>query len=784
MRKTLSLILALVSSVLCAVGIQASILDKQYTLFSPQGLSSGTTYSVVKDHDGFLWVSTRNGIDRYDGLRFRHYRLNGNVRRGLHDGMMISLVQSQDGEIWAITERSITYRYNPVTDMFEEALLFPLEDGVGSLLSLYPCGDELLFGVSNGLMSYTYKDGAKRTVNLLQDRMVRCIKPYSKGCLALGTNKGLVLYDPSTRRSTAAYERVFADVNTLYYDEANQVILLGTNGQGLYVLNEQDGRTMRIGDDRLVILDICPVSSEEYLICTDGSGVFVARRDADGRYQMTLLASDSSEAIYAIHGSCVRSAMVDGDNIWLCMHYGGMVKMSPSSTVVEMKNPNVKAPSDGYAFGAAFDDQGRAWVAFNQVIGCFDQEKESQTFYLDHEARYLCVAPMPDGTVWCGGFNTGLYHFDPATGRKEFLSSVHGAQNNDCVYALHVDAQGCLWVGGLNFGLTRIRQSEPRTIGDDLYSTLDYDHFNVLNVTDIEQMTDSMIAVSTCDGLFLINTFTRRMEHLFLVKDDAEWQGTNYFCSVAPTNGHEVWLATDGAGLLFYDSQSRKMESFGYEEGLPSLELRGVSMLNDTTLCVTTEKDGVFSFNTRSHTFMHCLHSSGVLNGNQFQQNALCSDGKGHIVVCGDKEAFLIGADDLIPEYFDTQLHLDGQQIIDETITLPADRRDLSLSFTTTDIEHQDRYQFFYRILGLDSEWTWVDETRRIEYHHMPAGKYTLEVMAVASSEMVFTRSLNLVAEGNIWEQWYSPVILIVLLLVLVYVIHRFFSNKRQHNNA
>lgn len=779
MKKIFLLIIVLIATLLSSVPTQASLLDNSYTLVSPEGISSGTAYNVLRDAEGFIWVSTRNGIDRYDGNKFRHYRLNGNVSRGLHDGMMIYLHQDSEGQLWAFSERSVIYRYNDQKDMFEEALLFPVEDNVGSVQCMYSYEDELLFG-SLGLMSYQKGPDVKRIVNLVPDRMVRCIAPYRSGCLAIGTNKGLVLYDPESHRSTSIYDRFFVDVKTLYYDEEEQTFIVGTNGQGLYVVSERDnGRSTLISDEHLIVLKIHPVSKDEYLICTDGNGLLLAHR-VDGRFQLTLLASDDPSSIYPIHSSCVRDVLLDGDNIWLCMHYGGMVRMQPSSSIVELKNPNVSAPSDSYSFGGSFDARGNIWLAFNQAIGCYDRQGHCQQLYLDHEARFLTVAAVADGTVWCGGFNTGLYHFDPVTGQREYFSSIHGSQANDCVYAIHQDPQGGVWVGGQNFGLTCIRQPGPRRIGDDPFATLAFDHTDVGNVCGIAQLTDSMLAVATTDGLYLINTFNRRSEHLFQVKDDEPWQETNYFCSVAVSSRHELWLATDGAGLLYYDVKKRTYESFGYDDGLPSLELRGVALLNDSTLCVTTEKDGAFMFNCRQHRFMQRLSTQDQTHGNQFQPNGICSSRDGHVLICGDKSAYLLSADDLTSDRLEAEIRLDGHPIIDGVITLPDGNHDLTLSVTTTDIYHQSQYQLYYHVSGLDDTWRWIDESRHLVMPHMPAGDYVLEVVAVSSSDNVIRKSVRLHVEASLFQPLTIALGVIILLLALTLVALHYFVDQKK----
>lgn len=777
MRHFISLLLSLLLAFPSLVVAQSSILDADYSQFTPRGLSSGTSYTAVRDREGFIWISTRNGIDRYDGQQFRHYRLNGATRRGLHDGMMIYLYQDDEGGLWVFTERSIVYRYNPLTDTFEQTINFPPEDGVGSLEDMYVFGNEIIFAVSNGLMSYEFVNGRPhRVAHLLTDRDIRCIAPYTDGTLLIGTNKGLAVYDPVQHRATTIYDRLFVDAKKVCYNAADHTIWVGANGQGLYVVQDDaTGRITRVGDKQFVVHRLYPYSSNEILVGTDGDGLQLVRRTDEG-YQLSQFASDTDEAAYAIHSSCVRDVLIDDGKIWLAMHFGGITCLQPASSVIEFSNPVAKVPSDSYVFGTSFDQQGRLWLAFNQTIGCFEPNGELHGLYLDHQARFLTIEPDPDGTMWCGGFNTGLYHFDPVTGKHEFFPTVHGSSTLDCVYAVHFDPRGYAWVGGLDFGLTCIIPTKPRKIGDDPLSTLRFEHTSIRQVCDIAQLNDSTLAVATSDGLYLYNYYTHRQEHLFMVDDDSEWQLSNFFCSLAVRHNREIWMAVDGAGLLLYDTQTSQIQSFGLEHGLPSLELRGVTLADDSTLCVASELEGIFSFDCERRAFKHRLWSA---EGSQFQQNSIATDGRGMVVAGCNRCAVLMGEEAMQPHYVDASIRIDGLPIIDGKISLPSDAPDLILNFTTNDIYHQSEYQFFYRVDGLDKDWNHFSDLRHLEYHKIPAGDYRLDVRAYGAGGRVIERSVDVEVEYSL-SHLVPQIIIVILLCILVVGVHIFRSRQKK----
>ena len=81
-------------------------------------LSSSFVQDIYQDHDGFLWISTRNGLNRYDGYNFKVFKKG---QPGC-DGMMSNYVnivrQSRDKVIYIGTQKGVqTYSNDKFHDV-------------------------------------------------------------------------------------------------------------------------------------------------------------------------------------------------------------------------------------------------------------------------------------------------------------------------------------------------------------------------------------------------------------------------------------------------------------------------------------------------------------------------------------------------------------------------------------------------------------------------------------------------------------------------------------------
>src|ERR1051325_4341904 len=84
------------------------------------GLSLGSVTCLLQDKQGFLWVGTLNGLDRFDGYSFREFLHDPRDTTSLLDNQVTALSLGPDGKIWIGTAAGINV-YDPVRDKLSKA---------------------------------------------------------------------------------------------------------------------------------------------------------------------------------------------------------------------------------------------------------------------------------------------------------------------------------------------------------------------------------------------------------------------------------------------------------------------------------------------------------------------------------------------------------------------------------------------------------------------------------------------------------------------------------------
>ena len=83
-----------------------------------EGLSQSSAVCLAQDHEGFLWVGSYAGLNRYDGYGFKTYASDQGNPGSLADSNIRSLSVDDSGTLWVGTRNGGLSRYDKQSDSF------------------------------------------------------------------------------------------------------------------------------------------------------------------------------------------------------------------------------------------------------------------------------------------------------------------------------------------------------------------------------------------------------------------------------------------------------------------------------------------------------------------------------------------------------------------------------------------------------------------------------------------------------------------------------------------
>src|ERR1044072_9077408 len=89
-----------------------------------KGLSNNSIRTIFQDHDGFIWVGTFDGLNRFDGHEFKVFRNKLKDSLSIPHNYICSISQDQQHNIWIGSGQGLSI-YNSLHSNFSSAWFFP-----------------------------------------------------------------------------------------------------------------------------------------------------------------------------------------------------------------------------------------------------------------------------------------------------------------------------------------------------------------------------------------------------------------------------------------------------------------------------------------------------------------------------------------------------------------------------------------------------------------------------------------------------------------------------------
>ena len=303
------------------------------------GLSNGRVSSIVKEKNGFVWIGTSNGLNRYDGSKIKIYNKQTN---NLSSNDISDLLIDSKGRIWIATMGGGLNLYLHLEDKFETYT--NKSQKFNSILSnelntvFEDSRSNLWVGTKNGLLlfdeqtktfkSYIYQSENSQSIS---NNDVRSIYEGQNGNLWIGTfGGGINKFTPETE--------IFEHVNGSNGFSSNFVytienlnkdkILIGTSGEGLLTLDLKslEFSKSKIGnlENISIVRSIKKDSNGTIWVGTDGDGIF-KMENANSKNPIVNNFKYNSQLESSISSNAIYDFMEDeNSNIWIGTAWNGV----------------------------------------------------------------------------------------------------------------------------------------------------------------------------------------------------------------------------------------------------------------------------------------------------------------------------------------------------------------------------------------------------------------------------------------------------------------------------
>lgn len=458
--------IGLASLFLAPITSKAVEIERFERLYTKHGLSQNNVQSLYCDQFGYLWIGTMNGLNRYDGYRFKVYESDPQKANSLTQNRVRKIFEDERNFIWLETNElclhymiretgeftTFPYYRKETTDTKSHITVFHQYDKnqiwLGSFRTgLYYLVYDSITGRYNSTQYFLPSD-KKETLRInFIDRAVN-------GDLFIGTPNELYFV---SAKSIKAQEPIFKliDSGKNYISTAvdDSVLWVATSNQGLLKLEIGTNKVFQVPDfDKISSIRITNDKSILILGCPDYKFVLYNTKTGETR-------SYSSGRHTPLYSYEDRSGI-----IWLRSSQSFMQRIDRNTFESKSFNtlpPNSQPMADDDATSFFEDSNNNLWISSQGAgLSLYDRNADSLISYWHDpnninslSSNYvLCVAEDKSGNIWVGTAhsNGGLNKMivaNPSLTQIKINKKLSSSDDENLVRSLFLDNNGMLWVG-------------------------------------------------------------------------------------------------------------------------------------------------------------------------------------------------------------------------------------------------------------------------------------------------------------------------------------------------
>ncbi|NLZ18827.1 MAG: response regulator [Bacteroidales bacterium] len=724
--------------------------------------SNPTITALVQDEDGYLWIGTRRGLNRYNGSTYKIYSMADST--GLSSDRIFSLCPDTEGRLWVGTESGL----NLIHDGQVIRRPYPRFSPVTAILNF--SGDRLLYAGPLGLYLYDKADGTSRTV---------FDQPQFFYCTHLLADE--------------AHGLVYAARNN-----QPQIAVLNWDFNLVRLQNVQ--RSTRINDLALTPDGVLFAATDAGLQSWSPDGAPEPfwgrllednRRGTDGAVSFVQSVPGSSDIIYGLTGGGYYMLDTEGkrlEPIW--------DKLSPDFS----GQPVYLLTAEHFWIATGQGElRHRSFASTQDIIRLPD------TGARDAVARVISWA---DDTVIVQTRQRILL-VNTRSGETQDITPALPASDKSITH-LRLDRAGRFWLI-LNYDTLLLYKlqsgrmvEERRWPATGARATWEDEEGNLCFIQDgrihtirdgertsrpISRPAEFWRVFSTLSG----KTYFIDEDHIYQYTRDGQFLEVPVYipapaCLAEDTDGR-LWIGSSSAGLVCYNPTDQSSVRITVKDGLPDNAIRSI-LPDESGIWVSMRNDLALIWQDFSRI-------QGIPVGGQesvdFANNAVTRNSSGNLVFGAN--GHLVVVDPWVQEPVSRrQVSLDALLVNNEPVEIPAgelvlshDERLVNLYFSAIDFDFGKQLSYEFRLEGHDTQWARTGIFPQAFYSNLPAGRYRF-LVRVQDPDGTWQEEQELLRLHRKPSPWLSPVAKtawsLLILGTLLLLLNLSWRNRRNRERA
>jgi signal transduction histidine kinase/ligand-binding sensor domain-containing protein len=752
-----------------------------YHLTVKNGLSSDRVNAVIQDREGFYWIATQDGLNRFDGSNCKVFRNINDDSASLSHNNCIYLLEDDLGDIWVGTQLGVN-RYMKTEGKFQRYYLssptLSLER-VNAIRGITKDKEGNVWIASAGLWQY----------NIYSRQWTKYFHhPGDPSSIPAGYVYGLQ-YDKNQHRLWMSSEHlIFFDISTRKF----------------YHKNNNPGNRFRF--DKLPEIGFFVLDSTGLIWIFSGNNLF------------SYSAGNDAIRKYPVKPFPINNVSVDNKKrLW--MNYWGRNTaiydpLANKTDTVFLTSLHQQSPLSAIVTHLYIDRSGNYWISTAKGVNIYNPHAQAVRYFWLPDKRQVkpglenaisCLSEQNDSVLWTGT-GGGLFRYDLAQNKARYINNLP-MTDDPGIRCLYLHSESVLWIGGridlllfdtrsekvikkifLNANPWFIMADKQGSVwvGTWFQGLFKFSPEGKL-LGRIQQGTDSLrslryngltsFSASLSDSAFWfgynfehgvgrVNYYTHTFENFKIPPPNSYSNISNSVNCIKEDPDGNLWLGTGGTGLIYFDRHKKSFLYFTRNEGLKGNHINCIVQDRSSNTWVTTS-NGLSVIDAQSHSITNPAVDL-EFSSNDFIANALYRRNGKLLFFCGlkivefDPEAYLQPAYSsriVISAFkvFEKETPFSRDKAKQQNIRLTYNQNSFSFDYSLLKLNAESSTRYAYQLKGFDNDWNYVRERRTAFYTNVPPGNYEFLVKATDESGNwnYFSEPVVIVISPPFWKTWW-----------------------------
>ena len=766
-------------------------------LTTREGLSQNVVFSIYQDRKGLMWFGTYDGLNQYDGYRFRIYKNDPDDAHSLPSNSISTIMQDSAGRYWVGTSEGCgilepaTGRFDRIPfgkASFRESIREIVDIGRGRMLIVNVDGEPFLF------------DAATNTVRLLRsiDKNGDSVKINLSYYLSVANFQyGGIFFSYRQGKSLGLHVKFDAD-KAIFYElnpdsiQAFQSHILSAMAH----LLDKEGKlwtsshALHHDSDGIAIY---PQNSKAHIKnwhLLKGKDVSSMAEDRQGNIWLT--AGNEGLFQYNKQQKRIIDLMPDEQNKTGCITVfadrTGVMWIATRGRGVLKYNP-VRQQFQNYTFS------GKAKGLYKSIVlGLTSFKKNELLIYHDFGDTISSILNMESGKIRHQAaselkndmlvlLDAMAFEADKEATASFLLRSIFPQPLNGPIkkHLQLLYAEGAFrYIRPALYNLS-IKDADFYLSKLFVNATVSVDS---LSINSAEVQGDTLWICNESEGLLAVDMKRANTVRYLHEGGNAFSISTNRTKAVLVAADGNLWVATAN-GLNYFDKASGKFYRYG----------EGAGLCHRTIYAMTYDKrgriwlgigNGLSCFDTAARHFTNFSEKDGLIN-TEYNRNSAYTSPEGWVYMGGMNGVDYFHPDQLTYTATPPAVLISGFSVynrplpVDSLPVLAHTDNQVSISFTSPDYQYPAGTKFLYKLQGIDQGWVSLQGTNTATYSNLPPGRYTFQVKA-RSHQGAWSNApatLTFIIRLPWWQQWWFYITLIVAISLVASLFVRSYIRRK-----